>query len=271
MPYTTPPSDPLGTGIAGFLQGFGSTVKERDSENRKMQGQQALEKYKMDIEKQKEKGALDRTKLTTDAKLKTAHTHDSNAALQTARRGLNAVQKAETALSTYKATAMNPTGTNPIRAHHIVELIKANQAQGMDPTSAKNKALNQAFKEDYPDIANVIYQAHSSGTIAHTLQTFSQLAGEYPNIALKYGQQSPPSTPQPTPTPIAQPKPVSMVPEIGKPGEQTAFDSMPHDMNYDPNDISPNNRPLFQQVENDDDKDQVQLAQNPSQGSQPSA
>jgi hypothetical protein len=142
--------------------------------------------------------------------------------------------KAEAMLDGFRQQVLNPTGTNPVLAHHVTELIKQNQAQGMDVNKATKVAVNQAFRENHEDMANVIYQAHSSGTIAHTLQTFPQLSQEFPVISAKYGTASQPTpapaqpnSPQANPTPI---KPISIgappqvptqmasVPDQGLPG-----------------------------------------------------
>lgn len=193
---------PIESGLGAFAKTFGDTIA-RGSENEQ---KQAFKSWLADKAAKNKKDLAEDPNKTAPARNPKTPAGKNDPQLVKARQALAAIQKLEDHLQKFGDTISNPmnVNNNPITVEHYKQYYKDALAQGKDAGSAMNIAKQKVFKDAYPDEATAIYNAHASGTIAHILQNYPQLANDFPTMALKYNIQ-----PKPQPTPVSNPNPAT--------------------------------------------------------------
>lgn len=188
-------NQPIATGISSFLNSFGQRLAKGQDNQTALEGKKALEAYK----------AKDKTTLAEDPNKVTAKRNPAN---PVSNRGVDTItskqlHSIETILNhieSFRTAVLNPNGTNPILSHHVTELAKINQKQGMDPNRAIKVAVNQAFKEQHPDEAQALVDAQN--WVPQVIKTNPEIARIFP---LSSQQFAPAPVPTVVPTPVPTP------------------------------------------------------------------
>ena len=182
-----PASNPVGQGVANFLDAFSQEAEKGADAKRNAEGKEQFEQWKTDYMREHDKHEEDKKKTPPGVNPKAPHpltgTH-ADPKLMAARKYLTAVSKNEKDFDSFhQGGYMNSP---------LMELQIANEMKnGKD----QDTAIKDVWTKNNPDKYQALSDAHH-GHIAHILQQYPILAEEYPNYASYAPKAGTPVTPE---------------------------------------------------------------------------